>query len=359
MSEDNTTNKDVIQIHYSNESISDENCIVTYTTSSDNQLSNACSGSWFRQRTRLIEFYGDISNMYISQFMFSQCYALKRLNISGTDKVTDGVFKGNWTIMNTLQHTFRGITGIKKQYIKLPNVTLANSNFYNTGIEEIDSDYRNIVRMISEYEECSNLKTIVFNGGFNNLIWGTSVFRNCSQLTSFEYDLPRLLSGIGMFQGCKLNKSSVERILYSLPNIANIKKATTSGDITEGVKVGNTIYPYWGKIKGIEVKHETDVSLKQPTNLQVNSDDETKTNRIIAKIANNVAGNCVSIYYRKARRKPIFNTNSSEIEWYWEITSIPKDDIGILDIGVAQGVKSQITDALNYAKTNGWIINIS
>lgn len=343
----------VCLIHYSNDSISDENCIVKCTTKNDSVLGEARLGSWFRQRTRLIEFYGNISNMYISQFMFSQCYSLKRANISSTKKVEDGTVEGTWKNANILQHTFRMVPGIKKQHIKFPNLTLANSNFYDTGIEEIKSDYRSVVRFRNEYENCKNLKKVELQGGLHNMIWGTSGFRNCFQLTSFEYDLPRLLTGVGMFEGCKLDKASVERILYSLPNIANLKKATTNSVITEGVKDGNTTYPYWGRIKenGVwkDVAHELDISKNSPT-------EETK--QLIARVYNNASAGVVTIHYKSTARKANEKGNGSEIIWYWNQTTISKDDIGILDIGMATGVKEQVNDALIYANQRGWTINI-
>lgn len=43
------------------------------------------------------------------------------------------------------------------------------------------------------------------------------MFRNCSNLTSFNSTLPALAYGIEMFSGCNLDEASVLRILNSIP----------------------------------------------------------------------------------------------------------------------------------------------
>lgn len=43
------------------------------------------------------------------------------------------------------------------------------------------------------------------------------MFQGCTSLTSFNSDLSSLIDGEDMFTGCKLDKTSVERIVNSLP----------------------------------------------------------------------------------------------------------------------------------------------
>lgn len=343
----------VVIIHYSDVSINDANCIVKYTTDKkDKPFSNALAASWFRSRNRLVEFYGNISNVYISSFMFASCSALSRLRIDGKDAVNDGEYAGTWTHACSLNHMFRYIKLIKKQHIQFPNLIHANGNFYSTGVTDVDSNYQSVVRMQAEYANCTQLERVNFEGGLKNLVIGQSTFRKCSKLTSFEYDLPRLLTGIGMFEGCKLNKASVERILYSLPNIANIRKCTSNADITAGVKVGNDTYRYWGSYKEgdnrINVVHDEKKTGETPTE---------KTTQLIGRVYNNASSNSITVHFKMCRRVPA-STGGSVLGWYWKSASISQSDLGVLHIGMAQGVEAQVTKALNDAKSRGWNIII-
>ena len=153
--------------------------------------------------------------------------------------------------------------------------------------------------MVGEYEHCSNLKKVNFEGGLNYLVYGSAAFRNCNNLTSFEYDLPRLLMGVGMFEGCKLDKSSVERILYSLPNINNLKNSKANANVnTNGI---------WGTINGAAVEHE-DIIATEPKDEGYKS--PTDTNQVIARIYNNTSSDWVTVYSRRVRRKPNFKENT-------------------------------------------------
>jgi hypothetical protein len=176
---------------------------------------------------------------------------------------------------------------------------LANSNFYNTGVEEVQSNYKKVVRMVGEYEHCSNLKKVNFEGGLNYLVYGSATFRNCYNLTSFKYDLPRLLMGVGMFEGCKLDKASVEKILYSLPNINNLKSSKANANVnTDGI---------WGTSNGAAVEHE-DIIVTEPTEDGYISPNDT--NQVIARIYNNTSSDWVTVYSRRVRRKPNFKENT-------------------------------------------------
>lgn len=55
-----------------------------------------------------------------------------------------------------------------------------------------------------------------WNGSIGKFTDGYNMFRDCSNLTSFNADLSNLISAECMFQGCKLDAPSVEKILTSI-----------------------------------------------------------------------------------------------------------------------------------------------
>ena len=232
-------------IHYSNVSISDENCIVKHTVPDENPpFNDAICACYYRSRSRLLYFYGNLINLRIMNFCFSGTTNLTRFNAnwkSEEDNVTDGNFEGSFDKLILAQNNFRNKTQCVNMNLKFPKLVYSNGNFYgNTGIQNVNSNYSNCVKAANEYEECSALSSVIFTDYLHNLVSACGMFRGCESLVEFNYNLPRLLEGDGMFKGCKLNVNSVIRILNSLPNIKIIKKAigdrTKDKDITEGYK---------------------------------------------------------------------------------------------------------------------------
>ena len=354
--------------YYSNVSVSDSNCIVKFVPNKET-ISTAATGTWLKARSRIIEFYGDISNMYFTKFMFSQTTALSRINIGPADKdgklakAEEGQIMGTWKNLIHMTHCFRHKTTIKKQHMKFPKMVYSGGNFYKSSLEEIKTNYQNVVVMKNDYELCVNLSSVEFEGGLKNLVIGSSAFSGCSNLTDFQYDLPRLLAGPGMFKGCKLNKESVERILKSLPDVTKIKELSQDQDITKGVTVKEIIngvtkevtHPYWGIVKDgnteKNVEHEN-TATKNPPN--------EDTTQVLGKVYKYNSNKYIRIHIKYCRRRPqpesSIPNETQVIDWYWGSHNIQNYELGVLTIGMAEGVKTKVKNAIEYAEGRGWTL---
>ena len=345
--------------YYSNVSISDSNCIVKFVPNNET-ISTAATGTWLKARSRIIEFYGDISNMYFTKFMFSQTTALSRINIGPADKdgkltkAEEGQIMGTWKNLIHMTHCFRYKTTIKKQHMKFPKMVYSGGNFYKSSLEEIKTNYQNVVVMKNDYELCVNLSSVEFEGGLKNLVIGSSAFSGCSNLTDFQYDLPRLLAGTGMFKGCKLNKESAERILNSLPDVSKIKELSQNQDITNGVTIGGQTYQYWGKDKdGNYVEHE---------NTAINTPPNEDTTQVLGRVYKHNSNKYIRIHIKYCRRRPQPDSSipneTQVIDWYWGSHIIQNYELGVLTIGMAEGVESKVQDAIDSARGRGWTIEV-
>lgn len=66
------------------------------------------------------------------------------------------------------------------------------------------------------FKNCHQLSQFEVTNGLNELYYCPEMFSGCTSLTRFNYELPILVKGDGMFSGCKLDKLSVLKIVNSL-----------------------------------------------------------------------------------------------------------------------------------------------
>lgn len=374
-------------IHYSNVSISDENCIVKHTVPDEdknNPFHDAICACYYRSRSRLLYFYGNLINLRIMNFCFSGTTNLTRFNAnwkSEEDNVTDGNFEGSFDKLILAQNNFRNKTQCVYMNLKFPKLVYSNGNFYgNTGIKNVNSNYSNCVKAANEYEECSALSSVTFEGGLPYLVSACGMFRGCTSLENFictgdekfTYALPRLLEGDGMFDGCKLNVESVIRILESLPNILKIKDAIGNGDKDTDITTGN----YWGYKYDLQKKKLVYIGdLENKWQIRDKEPVNEDTEQVIGRVFYQSALDRILIYYKCAYRKPNFNKTQSDsdetqsdsdetllIGWKWETFPILLKNLGTIDIGCDSGVISNngVQDALKDAReVRGWNVNLT
>lgn len=78
------------------------------------------------------------------------------------------------------------------------------------------SDLSHVRVAAQMFKNCRRLTQFEVTNGLNELYYCPEMFSGCTSLTSFNYELPILVKGDGMFSGCKLDKPSVLKIVNSL-----------------------------------------------------------------------------------------------------------------------------------------------
>ena len=94
--------------------------------------------------------------------------------------------------------------------------TFGNSMFKNcTNLTSFNGDLSSLTDGSGMFNGCTNLSS--FTSDLSSLTNCPNMFSGCSNLTSFNGDLSSLTDGASMFNGCKLDAASVERILNTIP----------------------------------------------------------------------------------------------------------------------------------------------
>lgn len=125
---------------------------------------------------------------------------------------------------------FRGCGALTKFSGNLDSLQKAGSMFQETRLSEFSVDLPALVDANSMFFY-SILKS--FSGELPRLSNGNSMFSNSASLTSFKSALPSLTTGVNMFNGCKLDASSLMYIAETLPTVE------TSTNITIGLGVSS------------------------------------------------------------------------------------------------------------------------
>lgn len=110
---------------------------------------------------------------------------------------------------------FRG-TGLTSFSGNLPELTNANSMFFScANLTSFSSNLPELTDGGSMFSRC--IKLISFSSGLPKLSIGNGMFMMCTGLTSFSSDLPNLSTADNMFFYCKLDETSVLRVLNTIP----------------------------------------------------------------------------------------------------------------------------------------------
>jgi hypothetical protein len=82
-------------------------------------------------------------------------------------------------------------------------MTIGSHMFYNcTNLTSFNSDLPKLDNGIGMFNDCTNLTS--FTTDLSSLTIGYNMFQGCSSLTSFSSDLSSLTDGRDMFSGCPL-----------------------------------------------------------------------------------------------------------------------------------------------------------
>lgn len=125
---------------------------------------------------------------------------------------------------------FEWTSSFRDCYLYLPNATSIVTMFIGTKIEELTAENfvcDSVINIWGLAESAKKLRRVSIQ--LDYLETANNAFASCTSLTSFEADLPKLKSGAGMFNTCKLNKESALRILNTIPTWTSGTHALTIG----------------------------------------------------------------------------------------------------------------------------------
>lgn len=370
---ENNYNGAVGIVHFSDESINDPNCLC-FATESDatenEKWANLEFGNVFNYKSRIVQLDKDLRGLKKIQFCFSGCVSLQKLFIHG--KKSDGTnitkptdweeqtfakYVGSFDELIYSNCGFRHITTVKTVELKFPKLVRCVGDFYNCkSLEKLDTNFSNCLIVEQEFDLCSKLTSVTFDGGLNRLMYAPAMFANCTSLKDFNYELPVLLSGKRMFYKCKLNTASATKIFGSLPEIklcrstnttvadAALKNILTNAGLVAEWKEGideptkladiiNEQNDYWWYYNGNKtgLKH-------------IRRDKSTNYDRMI-------------IYYKY----PKYDYKGNEIVDTYASRGIIYDDFGVLDLGVDDNDTTSVKklSQLKEAIAKGWKIYIN
>ena len=361
-------------VHFSDESINDPNCLCFATegnaTDAD-KWENLEYGNVFNYKSRIVQLDKDLSGLKKIQFSFASCHALQKLFIHGKDsdgkdikkpddwdKQTFAEFVGSFDELIHSNCGFRNITNVTTIKLKFPKLVRGIGDFYNCkSLYTLDTNFSNCLIAEQEFDLCSNLTTVNFDGGLDRLMYAPAMFANCTSLKEFKYGLPVLLSGKRMFYKCNLDTASAETILGSLPEIKDCRSTTTT-DAEEALKKVLTD-------SGFEVKWNKEMSKNEPTKLADIIKEQNdywwyyKGNKTGLKhIRRDYSSNNdrIIIYFKYPKYD--YKTTKVNVNGYSTI-AINSDEIGVLDLGVQDEGSVKKLPELKAAIANGWKIYIN
>lgn len=168
-------------------------------------LQNVINGKSLFLRSQLTKFNDDLSCLMNGFQMFASSNKLESFR-SALPSLTNGI------------KMFANCSALTKFETKLPNLVLAECMFrYATSLKEINTCLPNLTQAQGMFMYCSNLSKVRFSkNSFQCLYNGCDMFKGCSSLTSFHYELPYLETADDMFLGCKLDLETVKIIAESL-----------------------------------------------------------------------------------------------------------------------------------------------
>ena len=290
------------------------------------------------------------------QFNFAGCNSLQKLFIHGKFRGEDGEYYNiekpkEWEEQNfakfvgsfdELIHSncgFRNITNVKTIELKFPELVRCIGDFYNCqSLKTLKTNFSKCLIAEQEFDLCSKLTEVSFDGGLNKLMYAPAMFANCTSLKEikckkdgkeFNCEFPVLLSGKRMFYKCKLNTASVKMILGSLPKI----KLCRSENNSVGTEALLNIIKGWKKDKD----GFWDGVLKD-----IKRDKSTNYDRMI-------------IYYKY----PKYDYKKGMMVDSYASRYINYDEFGVLDLGVEDMTSVKKLPELKEAIAKGWKIYIN
>lgn len=343
-------------VHFSDESISDPNCLCFATegkaiddegnpTGAD-KWANLEFGNIFNYKSRIIQLDKDLSGLIKLHFCFASCNSLQKLFIHGKDSdgeyikkpddwdtQTFAKFVGSFDKVIHNYYVFRNITNVKTIELKFPELVRCAGDFCNcTSLETLNTNFSKCLIAEREFDNCPKLTTVTFDGGLNKLLYAPGTFANCPSLKKFNYGLPVLLSGKRMFYKCNLDTASAETILGSLPEIKLCRSTNNS--------VGNEALLNIIESKGWKKDKNGNWEgiLKD-----IKRDKSTNYDRMI-------------IYYKYPR----YDYTTAQVDVIYNQTRVINyDDFGVLDLGVEVAADVKKSNKLQEAIAKGWKIYIN
>ena len=195
-------------------------------------LSSLTNGSsMFYKCTALTDFNSDLSKLENFDKMFYGCTNLKYFDASlasitkGTDfteifdtniKQKLQTFISNLEKLQSGSELFRDFKNLTTFDANLSSLTNGEQMFSGcTSLNSFDNDLSSLTDAIGMFQLCTNLTS--FTSNLSSLTNGQVMFHWCQNLTNFVADLSSLIQGDWMFSNCKLNGTSVEKILTTIP----------------------------------------------------------------------------------------------------------------------------------------------
>ena len=201
-------------------------------TAFSSDLSSLTSGSsMFYKCTALTTFTSDLSKLENFDKMFYGCTNLKYFDASlasiskGTDftEIFDAnikqklqTFISNLEKLQSGSELFRDFKNLTTFEANLSSLTNGEQMFSScTSLNSFDNDLGSLTDAIGMFQVCTSLAS--FTSNLSSLKDGQVMFHWCNNLTNFDADLGSLIQGDWMFSNCKLNGTSVKKILTTIP----------------------------------------------------------------------------------------------------------------------------------------------
>ena len=151
---------------------------------------------------------------------YTACTTVEEMQAVNADYQNDLTSEGEWIYplpkLENAKNLFQSFRKIKAFSADAPNLINASNMFGATTVEHIKISMPLVTSLFYFCGDGSPLLT--FETTDLSLVTnGYEAFKGCRQLRSFEYPLPSLSNGVRMFHSTVLDKSSVLRILNSLP----------------------------------------------------------------------------------------------------------------------------------------------
>lgn len=410
MSSPNLKSGSVGRIWFPDSGIYNKECIVKIDTNHAGKIFNnlyQCNSIiWNRRQIRQLEINFD--NLYRGSHTFAECYSLQRAYVStdinssnehfekyidAADKngYKDFLFKGVFRKLITSSYGY-SYSLCKYWAIEFPMLSYSYGDFRSDNLKFVYTNLRNVVCLRNTFEGCPNLTRVILAGsnkskintnvgekgqgivryscaindeyakyglyGFANLVVGAYAFKGCSKLKEIQFvynnatqyiKLYNLLTGVGMFDDCKLNANTVKSILNSLPDINHWKKSNN------GIICENKIYK---ELLGNTNKNNKTEIVKQLDTTKTSYGDDLMSLIYVEK-----KSSTIYVYYRNCTIESKFEVSSNTPVIYCKklVSSygIPINDFGVIDIGCDENVKnSEIKESYDKAVSKGWTVNL-
>lgn len=151
---------------------------------------------------------------------YSGCKTVNDIKAVDSNYLTTDIVNGAWGehLMDLTSGAglFNACTTLTSFAADLSSLTNGTTMFKDCqNLINFKSNLSSVTTILFMFQFCYALTT--FEADLSSLVDGGSMFIRCDSLTSFKSTLPKLSTGDLMFGSSKLDASSVERILTSIP----------------------------------------------------------------------------------------------------------------------------------------------